>query len=145
MVTQWEPTAPTAAPPHLSAHVYCSQMVARLSNCWVLVITRFTRWCTYTTLLQLGVFSNWLARRQRWGQSLISMIAMFQLWIVSLSLTVLQSSYRLLSIRSMSPVPCALSLMKNWVTCGLLLYRRHSTCLGMLHLPEICREFLNLL
>jgi len=139
MVTQWEPTAPTAAPRSplfgpclLWPNGRPSQQL--LSSCYNSV--RFAR------LLQLGVLSNWLARRQHWGRSRISMIAMFQLWIVSLSLTALQSSYRLLSIRSMSPVPCALSLMKHWVICGLLLYRRHSTCLGMLHLHEICREFL---
>jgi len=28
---------PTAAPPYFSAHVYCGQTVARLSNCWSLV------------------------------------------------------------------------------------------------------------
>jgi len=28
---------PTAAPPHFSAHVYCGQTVAHLSNCWALV------------------------------------------------------------------------------------------------------------
>jgi len=33
MVTQWGPSAPTAAPPHFSAHVYCGQTVAHLSNC----------------------------------------------------------------------------------------------------------------
>jgi len=29
--------ATTAAPPHFSAHVYCGQTVAHLSNCWGLV------------------------------------------------------------------------------------------------------------
>jgi len=43
------------------------------------------------------------------------------------------------SVRIMSPVPYGLSkvvmkLMKNWIICGLLLYWRHSTWLGMLHL-----------
>jgi len=33
--TQLPPT--TAAPPHFSAHVYCGQTVAHLSNCWALV------------------------------------------------------------------------------------------------------------
>jgi len=30
---------PTAAPSHFSAHVYCGQTVAHLSNCWALVST----------------------------------------------------------------------------------------------------------
>jgi len=46
-------------------------------------------------------------------------------------------------------VPCALSkmmlcllkLMKNCVICSMLLYRRHSTWLGKLHLQEICGNF----
>ena len=40
MVTQWGPSgAPaTAAPPHFSAHIYCGQTVAHLSNCWPLVL-----------------------------------------------------------------------------------------------------------
>jgi len=29
---------PTAAPPHFSAHAYCGQTVAHLSNCWALVV-----------------------------------------------------------------------------------------------------------
>jgi len=37
MVNQCGPGAATAAPPHFSAHVYCGQTVAHLSNCWALV------------------------------------------------------------------------------------------------------------
>jgi len=45
MATQWEPSAPTAAPPHFSAHVYSGQTVAHLSNCWALVLY-WQRYCT---------------------------------------------------------------------------------------------------
>jgi len=37
---RWEPSSPqrgTAASAHFSAHVYCNQTVAQLSNCWALV------------------------------------------------------------------------------------------------------------
>jgi len=42
IVLDGDPTPPpkkegTAAPPHFSAHVYCGQMVAHLSNCWAFV------------------------------------------------------------------------------------------------------------
>jgi len=34
---------PRAAPPHFSAHVYCGQTVAHLSNCWALVLSERQR------------------------------------------------------------------------------------------------------
>jgi len=41
---RWDPAPPPkekggpAASPHFSAHAYCSQTVAHLSNCWALVL-----------------------------------------------------------------------------------------------------------
>ena len=37
---RWRPSSPTergTAAPHFSAHVYCGQTIAHLSNCWALV------------------------------------------------------------------------------------------------------------
>jgi len=56
---------------------------------------------------------------------------------LQVTVILLQCSYCLFSVRIMSPVLRVLSkmklmLMKNWVICGLLLYWRHSTWLGML-------------
>jgi len=38
---------PTAAPPYVSAHVYCGQTVAHLSNCWALVSITCSQYAYY--------------------------------------------------------------------------------------------------
>jgi len=42
---RWHPAPPrkeaVQQPPHFSAHVYCDQAVAHLSNCWALDLTKF--------------------------------------------------------------------------------------------------------
>jgi len=56
-------SAPTAAPSHFSAHVYCTQTVAHLSNCWALVnlILLFFAFCGTKCLCAVTFY---LFRRQ---------------------------------------------------------------------------------
>jgi len=108
---------------------------------WLCRYEAWTWWCmlcslSCISLVQQKEFVRIIGKRtSSYSDSTVN--GSYPLWIASLTVILLQSSYCLFSVRIMSPVPRVLSrmkltLMKNWVICGLLLYWRHSTCLGML-------------